>query len=182
MEVPSTILERRPDIASAERLMAAANAQIGVATAAFYPVLNLTGVKNLYLNVLTAPAIVWALGAQLTETAFDGGFRIAALEAAEAGYRQTLATYRQTVLAAFQNVEDNLSNVRLLNKEQVAQKKALETAEKQLNVTMFQYKAGIASSLDVINALYNVYIAKRGEAIITGRQMTSAVALIMSLG
>jgi NodT family efflux transporter outer membrane factor (OMF) lipoprotein len=181
VEVPSTILERRPDIASAERLMAAANAQIGVATAAFFPVLNLTGSKQ-YLRVASTPAIVWAIGAQLTETFFDGGYRAAVLQAADAGYREALATYRQTVLAAFQNVEDNLSTLRILKDEQAAQQKALQAAEKELKFTMNEYKAGTASSLDVLSALYNVYIAKVAVATIASRQMTAAVGLIMSLG
>ena len=181
VEVPSTILERRPDIASAERLMAAANAQIGVATAAFYPVLNLTGDKQ-FLRVQSLSSIAWALGAQLTETMFDGGYRAAVLDAADAGYRETLANYRKTVLAAFQNVEDNLSTLRILKAEQAAQQTALQSAEKQLKFTMNEYKAGTASPLDVLSALYNVYIAKVGVATIAGRQMTAAVGLIASLG
>ncbi len=182
VEVPSTILERRPDIASAEQLMAAANAQIGVATAAFYPVLNLTGYRNQYLKALSAPAAIWGLGTTFIETFFDGGLRAATLEAANAAYRATLATYRQTVLSAFQDVEDNLSTLRILKNEQDAQTKALNTANKQLKFTMHQYEAGLATSLDVINALFNVYVAQRGQYTIASRQMTSAVGLLRSLG
>lgn len=186
LEVPSALLERRPDIANAERLMAQANAQIGVATSAFFPSLTLTGArmdqKKSFTNLLSAPAIVWSLGAQLSETIFDGGARCATVMAADAAYQATVATYRQTVLAAFQDVEDNLAALRILQHESAAQEQAVTTAQKQLNFTMNQYKAGTASSLDVLNALFNVYVAKRNSISIASRQMTTATGLVKALG
>jgi NodT family efflux transporter outer membrane factor (OMF) lipoprotein len=186
LEVPSALLERRPDIANAERLMAQANAQIGVATSAFFPMLTLTGdrsyEKQSFGNLLTAPAIVWSLGAQLSEAIFDGGSRCAAVMAADATYQATVATYRQTVLAAFQDVEDNLAAFRILNDESAVQDQAVITAEKQLTYTMNQYKAGTVSHLDVLNALFGVYVAKRNSITIASRQLTAVVGLIKALG
>jgi NodT family efflux transporter outer membrane factor (OMF) lipoprotein len=186
LTIPSVLLERRPDIANAERLMAEANAQIGVATSAFFPVLTLSGSrthnKKSLGQLFSAPAVVWSIGAQLTETLFDGGARQATVEAAGAAYQVTVANYRQTVLAAFQDVEDNFVALRILEQEQKVQKQALATAEKQLAYTLNGYKAGIASSLDVQNALFNVYTAKRNIIAIASRQMTSVVGLIKSFG
>ena len=186
LEVPSLLLERRPDIANAERLMAQANAQIGVATSAFFPQIILTGSrtyqKKSFTHLLSAPSILWSLGAQLTETIVDGGSRRAAVEAADAAYHATVATYRQTVLSAFQDVEDNLSTLRILENEQVAQDGSVKAAQKQLTYTMNQYKSGTASSLDVLNALFNVYGARRNAINISSRQMTAAVGLIKALG
>jgi NodT family efflux transporter outer membrane factor (OMF) lipoprotein len=186
VSVPSTVLERRPDVMSAERKMAAANAQIGVAVSAYFPVLNLTGSQinssNSFAKLFSSPAIVWALGAQLTQNIFQGGATMAAVEAADAGYHATVASYRFTVLGALQDVEDSLSTSRILKNERVAQVLALQTAEKQLSHTMFAYKEGTASTLDSLNALFTVYTAKRNLVSIAGRQMTSAVALIKSMG
>lgn len=186
LEVPSLLLERRPDIANAERLMAQTNAQIGLATSAFFPLLTLTGSRTYqkkgFAQLLSAPSILWSLGAQLTETIIDGGSRSAAVEAADAAYHAAVATYRQTVLSAFQDVEDNLSTLRILNDEQVAQDSAVRTAQKQLTYTMNEYKAGTASSLDVLNALFNDYVARRNAINISSRQMTTTVALIKAMG
>lgn len=186
LEIPSSLLERRPDIANAERLMAQANAQIGVATSAFFPTLTLTGSrsyeKRSFANLLSAPSIVWSLGAQLTETIFDAGARCAAVDAADANYHATVATYRQTVLAAFQDVEDNLSTLRILNQEYAAQDRALVVAQKELIYARNEYNAGTASTLDVLNALFDVYVAKRNAIDIASRQMTAAAGLIKALG
>jgi NodT family efflux transporter outer membrane factor (OMF) lipoprotein len=186
LEVPSLLLERRPDIANAERLMAEANAQIGVATSAFFPQLTLTG-SRLYQNksfthLLSAPSILWSLGAQLTETIVDGGARTAAIESADAAYHATVATYRLTVLSAFQEVEDNLSTLRILETEQTAQTDAVRAAQKQLTYTINQYKSGTVLSLDVLNALFNIYLARRNTISISSRQMTATVNLIKALG
>lgn len=182
LSVPSTLLERRPDIASAERLMAAANAQRGVATAAYFPSVTLSGTHTSYLTLLSAPVVVWALGAQVTQTLFDGGARAATLEAADAGYRQAVATYRQTVLAAFQNVEDNLSTLRILNEERAGQEGVLTAAEKELTFIKNQYSAGTVSSLEVMGALYTTYNARIATVTLASRQMSASVALITSLG
>lgn len=186
LEIPSLLLERRPDIANAERLMAEANAQIGVAKSAFFPQLTLTGAqtyqKKSFAHLLSAPSVLWSLGAQLTETIIDGGARSAAVESADAAYHATVATYRQTVLSAFQEVEDNLSTLRILAAEQTAQTDAVRAAQKQLTYTMNQYKSGTAFSLDVLNALFNLYLARRNAISISSRQMTATVSLIKALG
>jgi NodT family efflux transporter outer membrane factor (OMF) lipoprotein len=185
-EIPSALLERRPDIANAERLVAQANARIGVATAAFYPTLTLSGSKifqaTSFPKLFSAPIIAWSLGAQLAQTVFDGGTRWSALESSKADYLVTVGTYRQTVLAAFQDVEDNLSNLRILNQESAAQASAVRAAEKQSTYTLNEYKAGTASSLDVLNALFLVYSAKINATNIASRQMTAAAGLIKALG
>jgi len=186
LEVPSLLLERRPDIAHAERLVAQANAQIGVATSAFFPQLTLTGSRTYqkrgFTHLLSAPSILWSLGAQLTETVVDGGARSAAVEAADAAYHATVATYRQTVLSAFQDVEDNLSTLWILNDEQIAQGRAIKVAQTQFTYTMNQYKSGTVSSLDVLSALSNVYVARKAAIAISSRQMTATVGLIKALG
>lgn len=186
LEVPSVLLERRPDIANAERLMAQANAQIGVATSAFFPLLTLSGSRThqnkSFGHLLSAPSILWSLGAQLTETIIDGGSRSAAVHAADAAYHASVATYRQTVLSAFQDVEDNLSTLRILDSEHMAQNNAVRAAQKQFTYTMNEYKSGTASSLDVLTALFNAYVARRNAINISSRQMTAAVGLIKALG
>lgn len=186
LEVPSLLLERRPDIAHAERLMAQANAQIGVATSAFFPQLTLTGSRTYqkrgFAHLLSAPSILWSLGTQLTETVIDGGARSAAVEAADAAYHATVATYRQTVLSAFQDVEDNLSTLRILDDEQTAQGHAVKMAQKQFRYTMNQYKSGTASSLDVLEALSNLYAARKAAINVSSRQMVATVGLIRALG
>jgi NodT family efflux transporter outer membrane factor (OMF) lipoprotein len=186
LEIPSVLLERRPDIAQNERLMAQANAQIGVATSAFFPMITLSGSrtfqKKSFVHLLSAPAVAWSLGSQLTQTLFDGGARCAAIEAADAGYHATVATYRQTVLTAFQDVEDNLSTLRILRAEYKAQDAAVISSQKQLKFTMNAYKAGTASSLDVLNASANLFASQRNALSIASRQMVAAVGLIKALG
>ncbi|MDQ2993871.1 MAG: efflux transporter outer membrane subunit [Pseudomonadota bacterium] len=184
--VPSTLLERRPDIANAERLMAAANAEIGVAIAAYYPVLNLTAsgfTRGPGLGPLfSLPTLGWALGAQLVETIFDGGLRNATTAAARANYEATLATYRQTVLAAFQDVEDNLSTLRILADQIQAQNRAVASARKSLQIIMNQYKAGTVTFTTVIVAETVLYNAEKNAADIAGQRMVAAVGLIKALG
>jgi NodT family efflux transporter outer membrane factor (OMF) lipoprotein len=134
--VPSELLERRPDIASAERLMAAANARIGVAKAAYYPLLNLTGIGGFESGAITTllqgPAGLWSVGASALQTVFDGGRRRAASDQAIAVYDQTVASYRETVLTSFQQVEDNLAALRILEKEAQTQNEAVLAAQKSL--------------------------------------------------
>ncbi|OJV85741.1 MAG: RND transporter, partial [Gammaproteobacteria bacterium 39-13] len=152
--LPSTLLERRPDIAQAERLVKQANAQIGVAIAAYFPVLTLTetgGYNATKLaNLFSKPAQFWSLGAQLADTLFDGGLRSGQVEAACATLHQTVAQYRQTVLTAFQDVEDNLAALRILNEEFNKQKQAVNTATAALDVVLNSYKAGTAAFADVL--------------------------------
>jgi NodT family efflux transporter outer membrane factor (OMF) lipoprotein len=183
---PSTLLERRPDIAQAERLAAQANAQIGVAIAAFFPNLTLTAsdgfLSNHFKQWFTSPARFWTLGAQLAGTIFDGGFRIAATDAAIAAYDQNVANYRQVVLTAFQNVEDNLSTLRLLKSEKQKQIEVVKYADSTLKIVLNRYKSGTAQYSDVVVAQTTLYTAKKTLADLNGRQMVATVSLIAALG
>jgi NodT family efflux transporter outer membrane factor (OMF) lipoprotein len=185
-EVPSEMLERRPDVAQAERLIAQANAQIGIAIAAFYPTISLTGsygyLSNHLNRLITPPTRFWSLGAALAETILDGGFRIAATESAMANYDQTVANYRQTVLTAFQNVEDNLATVRILKKEISKSKELVDVSEKELKFTMNQYKSGVLQYTDVILAQTAVFNAKKNYNDTNARVYVAAVNLIKALG
>jgi len=184
--VPSQLLERRPDIASAERGMAAANAQIGVAQAAYYPSLSLSASGGLGAATLSRfmslPDRVWAIGAGLAGTIFDGGARAAAKAQAVAAYDQTVANYRQTVLTAFQEVEDNLAAARLLEQEYAIQTDALRAARDALALVNNRYKAGTASLLDVLTAQTTAYQAEQTQLSIAGRRYTASVVLVKALG
>jgi len=184
--VPSELLERRPDIASAERRMAAANAQIGVAEAAYYPAVTLSGAIGLESSqlskLLSWPSRLWSVGTALSERVFDGGLRRAQGEQAKAAYDATVAAYRQTVLGAFQEVEDNLSALRILKEEAKLQEEAVVAALRSLAFTTNQYKAGTASYLDVI-AVQSIALNNERTAVgIQGRGMAAAVGLIKALG
>ena len=154
--VPSELLERRPDIASAERRVAAANAQIGVAKAAFFPALTLSATGGFqgagFSQWLNAPARFWSLGATLAQTIFDAGARRAQTEQAIAAYDATVAAYRQTVLAGFQEVEDNLAALRILEQEAQVQAEAVTAARQAVDITLNQYKAGTVSYINVLTA------------------------------
>jgi NodT family efflux transporter outer membrane factor (OMF) lipoprotein len=184
--LPSEMLERRPDIASAERNVAAANAQIGVTKAAYFPTLTLTGSDGFrttdLANLLSAPSRFWSLGAAATEIVFDAGARRAATAQALAGYDAQVATYRQTVLAAFQDVEDNLSTLRILEQEATLQDDVVQSARRALELTLNQYKAGVASYLNVITAQTTAYTNERAAVTVLGRRLTAAVGLIKALG
>lgn len=186
VQVPSALLERRPDIAQAERQMAAANAQVGAAIAAYFPVLTLTAAGSTQgpgLGPLfSAPTIAWALGSQLVQTVFDGGLKFAITEAARANYDATVANYRQIVLAAFQNVEDNLSSLRILQTELSVENRAVASAKLALKIVMNEYKSGTAALSDVIIAETILFTAEKNAADIQGRLMVAAVGLIKSLG
>jgi NodT family efflux transporter outer membrane factor (OMF) lipoprotein len=184
--VPSELLERRPDIAAAERSMTAANAQIGVAEAAFYPSLTLStanGFESSSLSQwLTWPMRFWSVGAGVSETVYEGGMRRAQVDFARAAYEEKVAAYRQTVLAALQSVEDNLVALRILEQEAQVQAEAVAAARRSETVTTNQYKAGIVTYLNVITtqtiALTNEITAVQ----ILGRRMTAAVLLVEALG
>ncbi len=186
MALPSTLLERRPDIAQAERLVAEANAQIGIAIAAYYPVLSLSGTygysSNHFQQLFTGPASLWSLGSQLAATLFDGGTRSANVIAARANYDATVANYRQVVLTAFQEVEDNLATLNILEKEYTAQLAALKTAEHALKLVMNEYLAGTVGLADVLNAEIAAYTAKKGTNDIAYRRMVATVGLVKALG
>ncbi|HXX64059.1 MAG TPA: efflux transporter outer membrane subunit [Bacteroidota bacterium] len=184
--LPSELLERRADIAAAERLVAAANAQIGVAEAAYYPTITLSGAVGLESSqlpkLLNWPSRFWSIGASVLETVFDGGQRKAASEAARAAYDATVATYRQTVIGAFQEVEDNLSSLRILEEEAQVQVEAVTAARQSLAITTNQYKAGTASYLDVIVTQAIALNNERVAIGIFGSRITAAVLLIKALG
>jgi NodT family efflux transporter outer membrane factor (OMF) lipoprotein len=184
--LPSELLQRRPDIAAAERRMAAANAQIGVAQAAFFPELTLSGSVGLessrFATLLSGPSLFWALGPQLAVTLFDGGLRRAQVHQAQAQYDAVVATYRETVLAAFQEVEDNLAAVRILQQEAVKQDEATHSADLSLQLAMNRYKTGIVGYLDVVSAQEIDLNNERAQVDLTRRQADASVALIKALG
>jgi NodT family efflux transporter outer membrane factor (OMF) lipoprotein len=186
LEIPSKLLERRPDVAQAERLMAQANAQIGVAVAAYYPILTLSATGNVtnpgFAHWFSLPALSWALGGQLGETIFDGGLRNATVTAARANYDATVGTYRQTVLTALQNVEDNLVSLHILNIQTKVQDQASLDAHRALKIVLNQYRAGIVDYSAVITAENTRLTADKTASDAHGLQMTSAVGLIKSLG
>jgi NodT family efflux transporter outer membrane factor (OMF) lipoprotein len=184
--LPSELLERRPDIASAERRAAAANAEIGVAHAAFYPTLTLTGTAGLesaaISTLLDWPSRLWSLGAALAETAFDGGRRRAATDQAVANYDAAVAAYRDSVLTAFQQVEDNLVALRVLADEAEEQQAAVDAAEQSLAIANNQYQGGIASYLNVITAQNVALTSERDAADLLTRRLTASVELVKALG
>jgi NodT family efflux transporter outer membrane factor (OMF) lipoprotein len=180
------LLERRPDIAAAERAMAAANAQIGVAKSAYFPAITLsasTGFRTTTLaNLLTAPSRFWSLGAAAAEGLFDAGARRAASEQATAAYDAQVATYRQTVLAAFQDVEDNLAALRILEQEAALREEVAQSALNALELTTNQYKAGVVSYLNVITAQTTAYNSQSDAVNVLGRRLTAAVGLMRAVG
>jgi NodT family efflux transporter outer membrane factor (OMF) lipoprotein len=184
--VPSELLERRPDIAAAERRAAAANAQIGVAEAAYYPSITLSaagGFESTHRSQwFTWPSRFWSVGPAITEYVFEGGLRKAQTEQARAVYDQNVASYRQTVLTGFQEVEDNLASLRILEEEARVQGEAVKAAEQSVTVTMNQYRAGTASALDVIVTQVAELNSKRTALTIAGNRMTASVLLIKALG
>ncbi|MGF6446556.1 efflux transporter outer membrane subunit [Paraburkholderia youngii] len=184
--VPSALLERRPDIAAAERRVAAANARIGEARAAFYPDLTLSASAGLestfFAPWLTAPSLFWSLGSQLAGTLFDGGRRDAMLKGANAQYDATVAGYRQTVLTAFQQVEDNLSTLHTLASEAESQQRATAAAQLSLKLTTNRYQAGAVDYLDVVTAQTIALANERNEEQIAGRRLDASVRLLEALG
>ncbi len=184
--IPSSLLERRPDIAAAERAVAAANAQIGVTKAAFFPNLTLAATggfqSSTFSNWLTLPNRIWSVGPALAATLFDGGARHAQNVGAIAAYDASVAKYRQTVLSAFQNVEDNLAALRILKEEAKVQNAAVGSARKALAVTLNQYKAGTVNYLNVVTAQTAALTNERAELNITNSRLVAAVQLIAALG
>jgi NodT family efflux transporter outer membrane factor (OMF) lipoprotein len=184
--LPSELLERRPDIASAERQMAAANARIGVAKAAYYPLLSLTGVGGFesgsLSNLLTGPSALWAIGGAAVETLFDGGRRRAVSAQATAAYDQSVAVYRGTVLTGFQQVEDNLAATRILENEAKTQNIAVVAAQKSLDLSKQRYEGGVTSYLEVTVAQSAALSDEVTAVNILGRRMVAAVQLIQAVG
>ncbi len=184
--VPSQLLERRPDIAAAERRVATANAQIGEARAAFFPDLVLSASAGLesgfFMPWLTAPSLFWSLGPQLVGTLFDGGRRSATLRGAHAQYDGEVADYRQTVLGAFQQVEDQLSALDALASEAASQQRATDAADLSLRLTTNRFNAGAVSYLDVVTAQTIALTNRRQADQIAARRMEAAVGLLKALG
>ncbi len=184
--LPSELLEQRPDIAAAERLMAAANAQIGVAIAAYYPTVTLSGSAGFQASSLskwlTWPSRFWAVGATISEVVFEGGLRRAQTAQARAAYDAQVASYRQTVLTGFQEVEDNLAALRILEEENLVQDEAVQATREALAVTMNQYKSGIVSYLNVLVAQVLALSNERTAIDIQGRRMIASVLLVKALG
>jgi NodT family efflux transporter outer membrane factor (OMF) lipoprotein len=179
-------VERRPDVAAAERRMAAANAQIGVAKAAFFPALALAasgGLESSKLStLLTLPSRFWAIGPSLAQTVFDGGRLRSLKEQAVANYDATVAVYRQDTLTAFQDVEDNLAALRVLADEALQARDAVVSANRSLQLATDQYTGGTISYLDVITAQTAALTNQVTEAQVLMRRMTASVLLIKALG
>jgi NodT family efflux transporter outer membrane factor (OMF) lipoprotein len=184
--VPSQLLERRPDVAAAERSVAAANAQIGVARAAFFPTLTLSasgGYQSTSIgSLLSGPSAFWSLGAAAAQTVFDAGLRKATVEQFRAAYDSTVANYRQTVLTAFQEVEDNLASLRILSQESQQQDAAVQSAQRTLALATHRYELGIDSYLNVIVAQTALLNNQETAVNLHAQQMTSSVQLILALG
>jgi NodT family efflux transporter outer membrane factor (OMF) lipoprotein len=184
--VPSELLERRPDVAAAERTMAEANAAIGIAYAAYYPNLTLTAEGGFESSVfhrwLTWPSRFWSVGASLPETLFDAGLRRATVQQYAATYNADLAAYRQTVLSAFQQVEDGLAEVRILSKEIQQEQQAVESAQTYLKLEQARYDTGVDPYLFVLIAQTTVLADQQTLNDLQVQQMTYAVALVEALG
>ncbi len=184
--VPSLLLERRPDIAAAERQVAAANEQIGIARAAFFPDLLITATGGFQgssiVNWLTWPSRYWAVGPQLAETALDFGRRRAQVAIAQAAYEAQVANYRQAALTAFQEVEDNLSMLRILEQESAKQHEATMAAENSLQLSLNRYKGGLVTYLEVVTAQGTALTNERTEVDLLRRRMDASVQLIKALG
>jgi NodT family efflux transporter outer membrane factor (OMF) lipoprotein len=184
--LPSELLERRPDIAAAERLMASANAQIGVAKAAYYPLLNLAAAGGFesgsITTLISGPSILWSAGPSAALTLFDVGRRRAASDQAIAAYNQQVANYRQTVLTGFQQVEDNIAGLRILEHEGQVQSAAVIAAQKYLELAITRYKGGVTSYLEVTTAQTAALSDELTAVTILGRRMVDAVTLVQALG
>ena len=184
--LPAQLLERRPDIATAERAVAAANANVGLARTAYFPAIDLAGAIGYEAGNAAHwfdwPNRFWSIGASAAETIFDFGKRRAEQRQVNAAYDAAVAAYRQTVLSAFQEVEDNLSALALLSQEGVQQDSAAKAAETSLKLELDRYKAGIVSYLDVIQSQNIALTNERAAAQVLGRRLTSAVVLIRAVG
>jgi outer membrane protein, multidrug efflux system len=184
--VPSDVLERRPDISTAERTMAYQNAQVGIARSAFYPHITLSGSGGLLSkdlgSLFNASSLIWSVGADAFEPVFQGGRNRANLAAARAAYDQSVANYRQSVLTAFQQVEDGISNLSTLSQALTTQSAAVEDARRALTIANNRYVGGVTTYLDVITAQTTLLNSQRLATQLLGQQMVSAVYLVKALG
>jgi NodT family efflux transporter outer membrane factor (OMF) lipoprotein len=183
---PSQLLERRPDIAAAERAMARANAGIGFAYAAYYPTLDITAsagfASSMLSTLVTWPARMWSVGATLSETIFDGGLRRAQVRGAIAQYNATVAGYRQTVLTAFQQVEDGLAGTEILAREVAEQRRAVELAQHALELSKVRAATGVDTYLALFTEQLLLLSAQQSYVQLRVQQMTNAVSLVQALG
>lgn len=186
LALPSEILQRRPDIAGAERAMAVANANIGVATAAYYPALMLTGAggwdSNHWSNLVSAPSILWSLGASMTEHLFDAGKTTANVNIAESAYVAAAASYRQSVLVAMQEVQTGMNSLVILNTAGARAEAAAQSSERALDIANARYLGGLDIYLNVIAAQQTLLANQRQAAQIQGQQLTNAVYLVKAMG
>jgi NodT family efflux transporter outer membrane factor (OMF) lipoprotein len=186
IDIPSTLLERRPDVAAAERQVAAANEQIGIAKAALYPSLTFSAgagsQTSVLQDLLTWPTRFWSVGTQLAETLFDAGRRRAQVKVTQAAYDATVANYRQTVLTAFQQVEDSLAQLRILSQEAEIVNRAVRAAQESLEISTIQYRAGTANYLQVITAQTSALQNQRAAVDILTRRLVASMSLIQALG
>jgi NodT family efflux transporter outer membrane factor (OMF) lipoprotein len=186
ISLPSQLLERRPDIAMAERTMAAANEQIGIAKAAYYPTIGLSASAGLesssVLSLFNWPSRFWSLGPSAAETLIDFGKRAGTVQEMQAAYEAGIANYRQTVLSAFQGVEDNLAALRILEKEYSVNQEAIVDAQDTVRITLDQYQSGIATYLQVITAQAALLSAQTTAVGVLTRRMTASVLLVQALG
>jgi NodT family efflux transporter outer membrane factor (OMF) lipoprotein len=184
--LPSQLLERRPDIAASERRAAEANEQIGIARAAFFPTVTLGGSAGFegtsILNWLNWPSRFWAIGPSAAQTLFDAGRRRATSDAALAGYDASVAAYREATLTAFQQVEDNLAALRILEREELQQRHAVASAQESLQLFTNRYKGGVDTYLQVITAQTIALQNERNEVDILRRRMDASVLLIKAVG
>ncbi len=184
--LPSDLLERRPDIAQAERQMAVANAQIGVAKAAYYPSLNLYGNGGWQaadiVKLANVSSIFWALGANVAESIFTGGARRAQVEFAKAGYDVNVANYRQSVLTAFQEIQDDVTGLTVLEQARESQQLAVDAARRTLDISEDRYKGGLVNYLDVVTAQQNLLNNEQEAAVIQGQRLVTSVLLVKALG
>ena len=184
--VPSDVLERRPDVAAAERAMAAANAQIGIAQAAFYP--SITLAPNIGLDSRSLPALfnsaslLWSIGVSATQVLFDAGRTQANVAFANAGYEATVANYRRVVLTAMQEVEDGISSLAALQSAYAQSRVAITSAQRVLELATSRYEGGVATSLDVITAQQSLLNSERQAAQLRGQQLLTSVFLVKALG
>jgi multidrug efflux system outer membrane protein len=184
--LPTDLLERRPDIAEAERQMAAANAKIGVARSAYFPSIDLFGnggwQTGSFLKLFDVPSLVWAIGATVTEDVFTGGARKAQVTFAEAGYDGAVANYRDTVLRALAEVEDDLTGLAVLNEAGATQAQAVNAAARALDIANARYSGGLTSSLEVVSAQQALLDHQRLAAQIRGERLVTTVLLVKALG
>jgi outer membrane protein, multidrug efflux system len=184
--LPSDLLERRPDIAEAERLMASANAQVGVAQAAYYPSFNLFGQAGWQsadiAKLASIQSIFWAVGANVAEDIFTGGARRAQVQYARAGWDASVANYRQTVLSSFQEVQDELTALNVLSEAQQEQQQAVDAARRTLDISTSRYQGGLINYLDVVTAQQNLLQNEQQAAVIHGQRLVASVLLVKALG